>query len=206
MSAPAHRSAILAVAATLGVVLLVGALEWNRRHPSALPTPATLPVVRPGVLQVTDAVRSLKLVTWQFETTISAETMSDKWYGNAVASVRAPVRYQYGVNLENVRREDIFLDTAGYTFIVPAPERISVEVNLAELNQTLQVSGARWKGQNQGQIDEARKRLAEIAQASQLSPEDATRLRDVSREQVEAMLRNVIGADVDQRVTVRFAE
>jgi hypothetical protein len=202
----AHRSAILAIAATVGVALLVGALEWNRRNPSAPPTPATAPAARPGVLQVTNAVRSLKLVTWQFETTINAESMSDKWYGNAVASVRAPVRYQYGVNLENMRREDIFVDTAGYTFIVPAPERISVEVNLAELNQTLQVSGARWKGQNQDQIDQARRRLADLAQTTQLSPADVTRLRDVSRKQVEQMLRNVIGADPSARVTVRFAE
>jgi hypothetical protein len=168
--------------------------------------PATVPAARPGVLQVTDAVRSLKLITWQFDTTISAESVSDKWYGNAIASVRAPVRYQYGVNLEHLRREDIFLDAGGYTFIVPPPERVSVEVNLAALNQTLQVSGARWKSQNQDQIDEARKRLAQVAQETQLSPEDVTRLREVSRQQIERMLQNVTGADASARVSVRFAE
>lgn len=200
------RPAILAIAATVGVTLLVGTLEWSRRHPNLPPVPATLPAPRPGVLQVTDAVRSLKLITWQFDTTISAETVSDKWYGNAIASVRAPVRYQYGVNLENVRRADIFVDSDGYTFIVPPPERVSVEVNLAELNQTLQVSGARWKGQNQDQIDQARKALADLAQQTQLSPDDVARLREVSRQQIETMLRNVTGAGSSARISVRFAE
>lgn len=196
-----NRHAILAIACCVGAALLIGTLELQRHQSSPPIAPAA---TKPSALNVADAVRSLKLVTWEFETTISAEAVSDKWYGDAVASVRAPVRYQYGVDLARLRREDVLFGTDGYVFIVPPPERIAVEVDVAKLEQSLKVSGARWRSQNQSQLDAARTKLASVARQTELSPDDAKRLRDVSREQLEKHLANVLGGE--NRVSVRFAD
>ena len=206
-----NRHAILAIVLCAAAALLVVGLEMQRRTRSAAPA-ATVPAAAiestQTIANVADAVRTLKLVTWQFETTISAQSVSDKWYGDAVARVRAPVRYQYGVDLERLRHEDVLLgsDGASYVFLVPPPERIAVEVDVAKLEQELRVSGARWRSQNGDRVDSARTKLAAVAEKVELSPGDEKRLREVSREQLERHLSNVVKPGGEARVIVRFAD
>lgn len=200
----------------LGVGLLligvgVGVYCFQPRSVSGLPaaeTEATRPA--PQIAQITNAARSLKLITWSFDTTLDARVVSDRWYGEATAEVRAPVRYQYGVDLGTLEPKDAFFDSAGerFVFLVRPPQRLSCEIDVAQLEQTLTTSGLRWRSSNTAKIDEARKILATRAQDLLLSAADEGRLRDVSREQLEAHLRGVLSrvAGIDANVVVRFSD
>lgn len=211
---PATRILGPTLTALLLIAVGVGTYYLQPREPSAnaaAPAPTTGPArVAPPIAQVTNAVRSLKLITWAFDTTLDARVVSDRWYGDATAEVRAPVRYQYGVDLGSLRVEDSFYDAASerYVFLVRPPQRLSCEIDLAQLEQTLTTSGLRWKSQNADQIDAARRTLAARAQALVLSDDDQKRLRDVSREQVENHLRGVISrvTGTDTNVSVRFSD
>ena len=215
MSTPARSFASRELGFTLvavAVALIVGAGVWLATRKSAPPTVAPVAVVAPAtrpVAVVVDAARQLKLVTYSFNTTVDADVLSDKWYGDAHASVRAPVRYQYGVDLDSLRADNVFYDSIGrrYVFVVAAPTRIATEVDVAEMQSAIDVSGMRWKSQNQDQIERARKLLADRAQAMTLAADDEQKLVDASREQVESLLRRVLSQQgEDATVAVRFAK
>lgn len=197
----------------IAVALVVGAGVWLMNRPASVAAPAAkppaaAPATRP-VAVVVDAARQLKLVTYSFKTTVDAAVISDKWYGDASAHVRAPVKYQYGVDLDTLRADDVFYDAIGrrYVFVVAPPARIATEVDLAEMSAALDVSGMRWKSQNQDQLERARKLLAERAQTMTLAADDEAKLVDASRQQIEGLLRKVLGQHgEDVTVAVRFGK
>lgn len=201
----------------LALAMLVGAGVWlaARRAPAqAVATPAAAtaePATRP-VAVVVDAARQLKLVTYSFKTNVDARVISDKWYGDASARVLAPVRYQYGVDLGSLRAEDVFYDAIGrrYVFVVAPPTRIAAEVDLAEMQTALSVSGMRWKSQNQDQLERARKLLADRAKTMTLTPDDERKMTEATREQVAGLLRKILmqqgSEQQDVTVDVRFGK
>lgn len=214
-SAPRGSFAAREIGFTLiaaAVALMVGAGVWLATRPpspvapqpAAAAAPATCPVA-----VVVDAARQLKLVTYSFKTTVDAAVLSDKWYGDATAKVRAPVRYQYGIDLDSLRADNVFYDAIGkrYVFVVAPPTRIAAEVDLAEMQSAIDVSGMRWKSQNLDQLERARKLLADRAKTMTLSPDDERKLTDASREQIEALLRRILAQQgEDAAVVVRFGK
>ena len=201
--------------AVVGLLTAVGVGTYLLQ-PHAPAASASGPVAQAGdatqplLARVTNAARALKLITWAFETTLDARVVSDKWYGDVTAQVHAPVRYQYGVDLDSLRAEDAFYDSANerYVFLVEPPQRLSCEIDVEQLEQRLTATGMRWKSQNAAQADAARRILAQRAQRLILSEDDERRLRDVSREQLEGHLRQVLArfAGAETNVVVRFSE
>jgi hypothetical protein len=198
----------------IGLAVLAGVgTYWMQRPPAtAVPAPVatTVPTTRPATIAViAQEARDLKLITWSFETTVDAQSVSDKWYGDSVANVRAPVRYQYGVDLETLEERSIFRDaaTGELMFIVKPPKRLSVEVDVERLEQSLQTSGMRWKSRNQSQLEETLKELGAIANSLVLSPKDEQRMREASRQQIEKHLHRVLARiEPGAIVNVKFAE
>lgn len=186
--------------AAVGVAAAVGLVTYWRQPPAPVVTttsaPATAPAPAPPTLAtIVSEARELKLITWSFETEVDAQSVSDRWYGDSIASVRAPVKYQYGVDLASLGEDAVFRDpaTGELTFIVATPRRLSVEIDLERLEQSLKTSGLRWKARNQGQLDETRAQLGTVAKHLELSPRDDQRMREASREQIERHLRQVLG-------------
>ena len=48
----------------------------------ATSVPTTAPSRTPAIALIASEARELKLITWGFETTIDAQSVSDKWYGD----------------------------------------------------------------------------------------------------------------------------
>jgi len=99
---------VLVLAAGVGIATYL----LQPRGSGSLPNASypTTSAASPSIAQVTDAVRSLRLITWSFDTTLDARSISDKWYGEAAATVRAPVRYQYGLDLDSLSGDDVVFD------------------------------------------------------------------------------------------------
>lgn len=196
---------LLAIGAGLGVYFLQPAPSSPQASPAT-----TSPMSSPSTIAViTQEARDLKLITWSFETSVDAQSVSDKWYGDSIASVRAPVRYQYGVDLTTLEEGSIFRDanTGQVLFIVHPPSRLSVEIDLERLEESLRTSGMRWKSRNQDQLDDTRRQLGEVAKNLELSKRDEQRMREVSRLQIEAHLQRVLSRiEPGVMVDVKFAD
>ena len=79
--------------------------------------------------------------------------------------------------------------------------------DLARLEESLHVSGLRWRSNNKDQLEATRKQLAVRAQTLVLNDADEKRLRDASREQLETHLNKVLAAaGVGGKAVVRFAD
>ena len=206
-SRSARSSLVVLLLVGVGVgTYLIQPRAGSTAAPAATPPPAR---ADPPIAQITNAARDLKLITWSFDTTLDAQVVSDKWYGDATAQVRAPVRYQYGVDLSTLMPGDTIFDPAGnrFVFLVAPPRRLSVEVDIRKLEENLSVSGLRWKSRNADALDEARKTLSDRAKALVLADADEKRLRAISREQLEQHLSDVMHRAVpDATVAVRFAD
>lgn len=196
----------LATAAGVGTYWMQPAAPVAATTAPALAPPSTRPV---SVAVIAREARDLKLITWAFETTVDAQSVSDKWYGDSIATVRAPVRYQYGIDLGTLKEDSIFRDanTGQLMFIVKPPQRLSAEVDLERLEQSLKTSGLRWRSRNQSQLKATLRELGAIANGLTLSPGDEQRMREVSRQQVERHLQRVLARiEPGLIVTVKFAE
>ena len=212
--ASTHSRSWLWASAAIALAVGVGAVTyWMQPREAATDPaiiPATAPTSRPATLAViVREARDLKLITWSFETTVDAQSVSDKWYGDAVATVRAPVKYQYGIDLATLEEGSIFRDanTGQMMFIVHAPQRLSVEIDLERLEESLQTSGLRWKSRNQSQLDDTRSRLGAIAKGLELSKRDDARMKEISREQIERHLSQVLSRiEPGVVVGVKFGE
>lgn len=175
-------------------------------------------VVRAGVSDQLDAGRlrpaaevarlaaALKLVTVEVETTARAERTSESWRGDVTASVTAPTRLLFGTDLSGMSVETVAFSplSGAYLVRVPPPARVTTEVDGGQEEtkvvvgwaRTRSIAGEYWLGQaRKGLYDEAR-RLA-------LSPGDAVRVRETTREQVAALLKKIVG---DAAVRVAFED
>lgn len=206
------RFALLAlvVAACAGfAVYLLQSRGADDSQSVATSVPTTAPSRAPAIALIASEARELKLITWGFETTIDAQSVSDKWYGDSVAEARAPVRCQYGVDLQTLEEGSIFRDSAtgSLTFIVKPPKRLSVEVDVERLEQSLETSGLRWRSRNQSQLDATLKELGAQANSLTLSPKDEQRMREASRHQIETHLQRVLARiEPGIVINVKFAD
>jgi hypothetical protein len=156
--------------------------------------------------EVASAVREMKLVTVEVNTSVESSAEDASWRGDVNARVCAPVRLLYGTDLSKLEIGSLALSpaTGAYLVRIPVPERIATEV-CTEQDPEVQVGWMRLRSRaGEYYLGLARRDLYQRACELALSPEDAAMVRRTTREQVEAMVRKIVGAKTP--VTVTFVE
>ncbi len=198
----ATRAIVLATAAAL-----FAALAWHQRrlerealrspindHPMA-GSPVGPPEF-PATAEVARAVRSLKLVTVEIDTTVWCESADRGWRGDVVARVEAPARLVYATDLASLDAARVWVSPVSgvYTLRVPRPSRVATEVFAERERASVSTGWLRLRSRaGEYHLGLARKRLGEHARAMSLTHEDAIKVAEATRAQVREMARKVIG-------------
>jgi len=160
--------------------------------------------IRP-LAEVARTVAKMELVTAEVQTTVSTHIAHENWRGIATASVEAPARLLYGVDLSTVNVQDVGFSpaTSAYIMRIPPPRRIATEVCGGDETFNVQVGWARLRSiAGEYYLGLARKSLYDRAREMMLSPEDARIVRETTMKQVEAAVRRLVGGSAP--VTVLF--
>lgn len=160
--------------------------------------------LRPAA-EVERAVRAMRLVTVQVETTATSRRAHESWRGDVSASVRAPVLLHFGTDLSRMRVDAVSLSpiTGACVVRVPPPERIAAEVDGSDETTDVRVGWGRLRTRaGEYWLGQARRGLAAEARRLSLAPADAERVRAMTREQVASLVRRIVGPRV--AVTVLF--
>lgn len=156
------------------------------------------------IAAVLETTRALKLVTVTVESQITAKVRDERWRGTAAASVQAPVRYVYGVDLSGLDHEAIRLGAilGMYEITIPRPMRIATEVDGSRpVEEVVEVSGTRLRSvAGEFYLGLARKEIYEQARKSSLPKEQLDRIEQMTREQVEDLVRRFVGPAAEVRV------
>lgn len=194
-----------------GLLIALGALLHRQQEQlvsgSALAdqlTPAGR--LRP-LAEVLSAVKAMDLVTTRIQTTVHKSVESDVWRGRTVADVAAPVIFLYGVDLSQLRAEDVQFGplTKTYLLRVPAPRRLAVEVDMNQRAENVSVSGLRLRSRSgEYYLGLSRVGLYEEARQTVLPADTLVRIRSESRDRLRELVQNIVGSDA--RVEVVFDE
>ena len=204
------RFPLLLAAGAIGIFALL-ALQQRAMERAAITRASVLEHdTRPAnrsIAEVAEAVRTLKLVTVEIRTAVSTQVRDESWRGDSVATVTAPARLLYGVNLEGLDASRVSLAPLGKlcTIRVPKPERIATEVYAEDESIDVQVGWLRFRTRSgEYVLGLARRDLAERARSMVLSPDDAEKVAAATRAQVAKVVRTLLGEDV--AVNVEFDE
>ncbi len=151
--------------------------------------------LRPAA-EVAQAVRAMKLLTIEIDTSATAEREHESWRGDVSASVKAPVRLLFGTDLSRLEAHAVALSpiTRSYLVHVPPPERIATEVDTGQEEAEVKVGWARLRTRaGEYWLGQARRGLYEEATRLMLPPEQAIEVRRATREQVEMLVRKIVG-------------
>lgn len=210
--APRRPSAWRFHAGLLGIALVVfGGLAAFMRAQQALVVPARVdnPAPRP-IAAVTSALRSMKLVTVELDTTVSVERGDTSWRGDVSAKLTVPVRLSYGTDLSKMTAESIGfsslapgqLGSLGYYVVrVPRPSRIATQTFSEQEQAEVHAGGMRLRTRaGEYYLGLARRDASPAARDLGLDPEDAIKVEETTREQVEQLVRTIVGKDAGVRV------
>lgn len=153
--------------------------------------------------EVAREVASLKLVAVEVETSTRAERSHESWRGDVNASVTAPTRLLFGVDLSGMDVERLAYSPVSRVLLVrvPAPERIATEVDGGQERTEVSVGWLRSRARaGEYWLGQARRGLYEEARRLMLPPEDAQRVRDLTRAQVSGLISRIAGQTVKVRV------
>jgi hypothetical protein len=148
----------------------------------------------------------MKLVTVEVNTHVESTAEDANWRGDVNARVEAPVRLLYGSDLSKLETGGLSFSpaTGAYLVRIPVPERIATEV-CTEDDPVVQVGWMRLRSRaGEYYLGLARRDLYQRACELALSPEDAAMVRRTTREQVEALVKKIVGPRAP--VTVTFVE
>ena len=152
--------------------------------------------IRP-VAQVLQLVRELKLITASAESTVETTVTDARWRGTASATVEAPVRYSYGVDLSGLPDESVKFNpiSRSYSVVVPPPQRIAVEVDTGKpVQEVIRVSGTRFKKlAGRDQLVLALKALTEEANRQSLPADQIAQIRETTRGQIVNLVLKILG-------------
>jgi hypothetical protein len=206
---PASRTPLPAL--FLGSMLFVGlALLLHSQQGAVLTTTDRIAgqlddegKLRP-LADIVETTRALKLVTVMVDSTVRTEVHDEGWRGRAAASVKAPVRYVYGVDLSGLDPDAIRMGhiLGIYEITIPRPMRIAVEVDGSHpIEETVDVTGMRFR-KVAGEYYQglARKEIYEKARQSSLPDETLENIDTQTREQVESLVRRFVGPSAEVRV------
>ncbi|HEY3964900.1 MAG TPA: DUF4230 domain-containing protein [Planctomycetaceae bacterium] len=161
------------------------------------------------IAAVLETTRALKLVTVTVESRVKAKMSDERWRGRASASVEAPVRYVYGVDLSGLDPESIRLGgiLGLYEISIPRPARIAAEVDGSRpVEEVVEVSGTRLRAvAGEFYLGLARKEIYEQARKSTLPKEVLDDIDLKTREQVEDLVRRFVGPSAEVRVRYKNA-
>jgi hypothetical protein len=153
--------------------------------------------------EVTRAVKSLKLVTVEVSTRVTATSGDSSWRGDASATVHAPVRLFYGTDLSSLRVDSVSLSPLLNSCVVrvPGPERVATEVYSEDEDNTVHVGWLRFRTRaGEFHLGQARKDLHQQAREMALPARDAERVREETRSQVGSLVRRMLGPGTDVSV------
>jgi hypothetical protein len=156
------------------------------------------------VATVLETTRALKLVTVTIESQVTAKVRDERWRGTASASVQAPVKYVYGVDLSGLNHESIRLGSilGIYEITIPRPTRIATEVDGGRpVEEVVEVTGSRMRSvAGEFYLGLARKAVYDEARKSTLPKKDLDQVEQITREQVEDLVRRFVGPAAEVRV------
>jgi hypothetical protein len=167
-------------------------------------TPAGM--VRP-IAQVTEAVRSMKLVTVEIETRVTATIEHESWRGDVAARVEAPAKLMYGADLSRLKASSVAFSPVARAYIVriPPPVRVATEVCAEDEAIDVQVGWMRLRSRaGEFYLGLARRSLNERARELALSREQQQMVRDATKQQVEALVRKIV--EPGARVSIVFED
>jgi hypothetical protein len=163
--------------------------------------------IRP-LAEVARVTREAKIITLSVDATVRATIRDDRWRGNASATVEAPVKYSFGVDLKNIDDSAFRYDylTRSYVVTLPPPTRIAVEVDGAHpVREVIDVSGTRFKAlAGREQLIKAQKAIYDEAHRAALPPDQRQQVRDGTRQQLTKIVTAVVGDK--HAVKVRFTD
>lgn len=155
------------------------------------------------IAEVAAAVRAMKLVTVEIDTSATARRAHESWRGDVSARVQAPVRLLFGTDLSALD-VDAFASsplTRAYLVRVPTPTRIATEVDGGREEASVHVGWGRFRTRaGEYWLGQARRGLYDEARRLGLSPEHAEEVRRTSREQVAALVKKIVGPDATVHV------
>jgi hypothetical protein len=165
-----------------------------------------LGIVPRPLADVAKAVRAMKLVTVEIETAVTTKVQDESWRGDITATVTAPARLLYGTDLSHLEVSSLGLSplTGAYVVRIPRPSRISTEI-WADREATEVTTGWLRLRSRAGEyyLGLARKALSERARSMRLTDADAEKVAATTKEQVEALVRQLVGKDA--RVVVAYS-
>lgn len=198
---------------TAGAVFGAAFLMMRREEQRALDTLRTLDINRQAqrpVAEVASALRSLKLITVEIDTSVTVEKSDFSWRGDVSAKVTVPVRISFGTDLSamsvtNIAHTTLFTGglpgSSGYVVRVPRPTRIATEIFSEQEKAEVQAGGLRLRSRaGEYYLGLARRDAAPAARELVLLPQDAARVEEVTREQVATLVRTVTGDATPVRV------
>src|SRR5688500_7653234 len=107
---------------------------------AATPPPRTAEILR--------ATRELKLITMRIDSRVKTTKTDERWRGTASATVEAPVRYHFGVDLSTINDNSLVWNplTGTQTLTIPPPALLAIEVDGSHpISEKIDVSGTRLK-------------------------------------------------------------
>src|SRR3954468_1057145 len=121
--------ALLIVAIALAMPLVV--FRLSKQSAPAQEAQKAQQSPQPPTAQVLSATRELKLLTVSIESSVTTTKTDESWRGNASATIKAPVKYHFGVDLSQITDHDLFYNplTQTQTLTIPPPTLIAIEVD-----------------------------------------------------------------------------
>jgi len=190
--------ALLIVAVALAMPAMVLRLA---APPPRQSTPQPAP---PPTAQVLRIARELKLLTVSIDSTVTTTKTDESWRGNASATIKAPVKYHFGVDLSQISDRNLFYNplTRVQTLTIPPPALLAIEVDGGHLiSERIEVSGLRFKKLSGAeQLNLAQKSLYDTARTQVLSRNDLDQIRLATRTQIENAMAPILGTSATLRV------
>ncbi len=171
--------------------------------PIAVGHPAPPP---PPTAEVLKATRELKLITMRIDSRVKATNIDEKWRGTAKATIEAPVRYHFGVDLSKLSDNSLTWNPINntQTLTIPPPALLAIEVDGSHpISERVDVTGTRFKKLSGAeQLNLAQKSLYEVARQQVLPKSELDKIRASTRNQIEAAL----GPFASSRIEIRFSD
>lgn len=184
---------------------IAAALVLRVQQESVIASAARVSEGEAGTVEVRVArhLRACELVTSRIETTVRAQNTDDNWFGSVVATVEAPARLSYGVDLSKLGSSRVVFSPIGgvYSVRVPVPRRIATEVFTGQEKANVDLIGLRFRAlAGEEQLGIARTRLHEQALRMRVTGAELERVRENARAEVENVVRKIVGESASVRV------
>ena len=188
---------ILAIALAMPMVVFRLAKEKSASQKSQQSSP-------PPTAQVLSVTRELKLLTVSIESTVTTTKTDESWRGDASATIKAPVKYHFGVDLSQITDPNLSYNplTQTQTLSIPPPTLVAIEVDGSHpITERIDVTGLRFKKLSGAeQLNLAQKSLYDAARKQTLPQKDLDQIRLATRTQLESSLARFISPSTHLRV------